>query len=140
MKNIIKKVFQSIGILLFILAGLYLTHLSLNLDNPHLNDPDVIEIITKSAMYFLIVGIALIAFSFLYSELNGIVKLLAATALLGLAALPGYAVGVEPLTRGCLPCSTFEMHWLSNLVGLVIFVVSIGGLFLLWLPFLKRKS
>ncbi|NJE25712.1 hypothetical protein E3E22_03555 [Thermococcus sp. MV5] len=140
MKNIVKKMFQSVGILLFILAGLYLTHLSLNLDDPHLNDPDVIELIVKSTMYFLIVGIALISFSLLYSELRVIVKSLTATVLLGLAALPGYVVGVEPLTKECSPCSAFEMHWLIRLVGLLIFVLSIGGLFLLWFPFLKRKS
>ncbi|USG99667.1 hypothetical protein K1720_09220 [Thermococcus argininiproducens] len=139
MKKIVKKVFQFIGILLFILAGLYLTHLSLNLNDPHLNDLDVIDLTVKSAMYFLILGIAMISFSLFYSELSAMAKSLAATVLLGLAALPGYTIGVEPLIIGCSPCSAFEMHWLSNLVGLLIFVLSIGGLFLLWLPFLKRK-
>lgn len=137
-----QKLLKGVGFLLFMLAVAYLLEFLLNLNNPYFNDPDAVELILNSAMYFLIVGGVLILFAILYPEINSSsVKALGGTVLLGLAALPGYGIGIKYLTRKCCSsCSTFEMHWLVNVIGLFVFIFAIGGIILVWFQYLKEKS
>lgn len=140
MEQTIQKLVRFVGIALFILAALYLGELLFNLDNPHFNDTDAIELIVKSAMSFLLLGGTLVAFSVFYPEGSEIVKVLGTTALLALAALPGYVLGIKnSITRCTSSCSTFGMHWSVNVLGLVIFVLSIAGITLAWMHSLKSK-
>ncbi len=137
--GMIQKLLKGVGFLLFILAVIYLLEFLLNIDNPYFNDSDAVELILKSAMYFFVVGGMLILFAVAYSEINNSsVKALGGTVLLGLAALPGYSVGVKYLTRKCCSsCSTFKMHWIVNVIGLFTFIFAVGGTILLWFQYLR---
>jgi len=68
MACVTQKLIQSTGVSLLILAALYFGELLFNLDNPHFNDADAIELIVKSAMSFLLLGGALVAFLVFYPE------------------------------------------------------------------------
>ncbi|HIH72246.1 MAG TPA: hypothetical protein HA300_02580 [Thermococcaceae archaeon] len=82
MEQAIQKLIRLVGVSLFILAALYLGELLFNLDNPYFNDADAIELIVKSAMFFLLLGGALIAFSVFYPEGSKTTKTLGTTGLL----------------------------------------------------------
>lgn len=139
MEQAIQKLIRLVGVSLFILAALYLGELLFNLDNPYFNNADAIELIVKSAMFFLLLGGALIAFSVFYPEGSKTTKTLGTTGLLALTALLGYGIGVESFTKCSSSCGTFEMHWSVNVLGLVILVLSIAGIVLAWMQFLKSE-
>jgi len=140
MARVTQKLIQSTGISLLILAALYFGELLFNLDNPYFNDADAIELIVKSAMSFLLLGGALVAFSVLYPEAKKTTKVLGATVLLTLATLLGYVIGVESFTRCSSSCSTFEMHWIVNVVGILLFALSIAGIISVLMQFLKSAE
>ena len=140
MARVTQKLIQGTGVSLLILATLYFGELLFNLDNPHFNDADAIELIVKSAMSFLLLGGALVAFSVFYPEAKKTTKVLGATALLTLATLLGYAIGVESFTRCLSSCNTFEMHWIVNVVGVIIFALSIAGIISVLMQFLKSAE
>ncbi|KUK17114.1 MAG: Uncharacterized protein XD54_1583 [Thermococcus sibiricus] len=56
MAQVTQKLIQCTGVSLLILAALYLGELLFNLENPHFNYADVIELIVKSAMFFFLLG------------------------------------------------------------------------------------
>ncbi|MCO6040335.1 hypothetical protein [Thermococcus alcaliphilus] len=139
MEQAIQKLIRLVGVSLFILAALYLGELLFNLDNPHFNDADTIELIVKSAMFFLLLGGALIIFSVFYPEGSKMIKTLGTTGLLALIALLEYGLSVENFTKCSSSCGTFEMHWSVNVLGLVTFVLSISSIVLAWVQFLKSE-
>ena len=140
MARVTQKLIQGTGVSFLILATLYFGELLFNLDNPYFNDNDAIELIVKSAMFFLLLGGGLIAFSVFYPEADKTTKVLGTTALLTLTALVGYTVGVERFTRCSSSCSTFEMHWIVNVVGVIIFALSIAGIISVLMQFLKSAE
>ena len=140
MAHVTQKLIQGTGVSLLILAALYLGELLFNLDNPHFNDADTIELIVKSAMFLFLLGGTLVAFSVFYPEAGKTTKVLGATALLTLATLLGYAIGVESFTRCLSSCNTFEMHWIVSVVGIIIFALSIAGIISVLMQFLKSAN